>query len=94
MRRPGKRNLRDGPLKHDAVVRQRIEGWSLDRLRSITSHVIGAQGIDGDQYNAGFRDVRSSDCGAACRFCLRRTWLERSVRKPCIRSARVIAAAN
>ena len=53
VRRPGKRNLRDRALKNDTVMSQRIKGWSLDRLRSVTSHVIGAQRIDRDQYNAG-----------------------------------------
>src|SRR5208282_6872732 len=54
VRRPGKWNLRDGPLKHDSVVRQRVEGWRLDHLHlcSIASHVVGAERIDGDQYNA------------------------------------------
>src|SRR5208283_2343739 len=76
MRRPGQRNLRDGALKHNTVVSQRIEGWSLDGLRSITSHVIGTQGIDGDQYNAGFRNAGSSDRERRLRLRLRR--LDRS----------------
>src|SRR5271169_3997627 len=41
VRRPGKWNLRDGSLKHNPVVSQRIEGWSLDHRCSVTSHVIG-----------------------------------------------------
>src|SRR5208283_2697757 len=56
VRRPGKWNLRDGSLKQNPVVSQRIEGWSLDHRCSVTSHVIGTHGIDGDQYNAGFRN--------------------------------------
>ncbi len=59
MRRPGKWDLRDRPLKHNTVVSQRIKGWRLDHLRSIASHVVGTQGIDGDQYNAGFRKTGS-----------------------------------
>src|ERR1019366_5947283 len=68
MGRPGQWNLRNGALKHYPVVSQRVEGWSLDHLRSITSHVIGAQGIDGDQYNAGSRKVTFRNVGLRARF--------------------------
>ena len=68
MGRPGQWHLRNGALKHYAVVSQRVEGWSLDHLRSITHHVIGAQGIDGDQYNAGSRNARSRNSGRCLRF--------------------------
>jgi hypothetical protein len=37
-------------------------------LCSITSHVIGAQSINGDQYNAGLRNARLSDTGRGLRF--------------------------
>ena len=53
MRGPCKWDLRDRALKHDSVVSQRIKGRSLDGLRSITTHVVGAEGVDGDQYDAG-----------------------------------------
>jgi hypothetical protein len=66
--RPGQWNLRDGALKDYAVVSQRVEGWSLDHLRSITSHVIGAQSIDGDQYNAGFRKATFRNVGLRLGF--------------------------
>src|SRR5579859_5868214 len=49
-------DLGNGPLKHDAVMSQRIQSWSLDHVRAITSHMIGAQSIDGDQDNAGPRE--------------------------------------
>ena len=64
MRRPGQGNLRDCPLKHDTVMRQRIEGRRLDHLRSIASHVIGAQSIDGDQYDAWMFSVRTCRIGS------------------------------
>src|SRR6266404_8403438 len=54
VRRPGKWDLRDCALKHHTIMSQSIEGWGLDGLRSITSHVIRAHSIDGDQYDAGF----------------------------------------
>ena len=77
MRGPGKWDLRDRPLKHDTVVSQRVKGWSLDGLRSIASHVVGTQGIDGDQYNAGFRKTGSRQL-----FC--RPWLGlNSLRESC-----------
>src|SRR5713226_9178112 len=81
MRRPCKWDLRDCALKHDPVACQRIEGWSLDGLRSITSHVVGAQGIDGDQYDAGTSNVRSRDAGslnAGPRLRFRLRWLART----------------
>ena len=55
VRRPRQRHLRDRPLKHHAVMRQRIQRGSLHVLRAVASHVIGAQRIDGDQYDAGLR---------------------------------------
>src|SRR6202521_4626863 len=76
MRRPGKWDLRDRPLKHDTVVSQRIKGGSLDGLCSIASHVVGTQGIDGDQYNAGPSNVRSLHAGSRLRCRIR--WLSRS----------------
>src|SRR4029077_4330015 len=76
MRRPCKRDLRDRPLKNDPVASQRIKGWSLDGLRSITSHVIGTQGIDGDQYDVGFR--KSGSRMPPCRRWLGRNGLRES----------------
>jgi hypothetical protein len=71
MGRPGQWNLRNGARKHYAVMSQRVEGWSLDHLRSITSHVVGAQSIDGDQYNAGFRKVTFRNVGLRLGLCWR-----------------------
>jgi hypothetical protein len=68
MGRPGQRNLRNGALKDNAVASQRVEGWSLDGVRSVTPHVISAQSIDGDQYNAGFRKVTFRNVGLRVRF--------------------------
>ncbi len=76
MGRPCKWDLRDCSLKHNTLVGQRIKRRSLDRLRSITSDMIGAQRIDGDQYNAGPCNVGSLNAGPRLRFRLR--WLART----------------
>ena len=52
VRGPSQRNLRNRPLKHHPVVRQRIERGGLHILRAIAPHMIRAHRIDGYQYNA------------------------------------------
>jgi hypothetical protein len=42
MRWPSKRNLGDGSFEDYAVMRQSVESWSLDHLRAVARHVVGA----------------------------------------------------
>src|SRR5580700_2012486 len=54
VRRPGKRDLRDGALENQSVARERIKGGSLDGLRAVASDVIGTQSVDGDENHVRF----------------------------------------
>ncbi len=53
MRRPGKRHLRNGALKDDAIVSQAVQGRSLDVGRAVTAQVIGANRVDRDENHIG-----------------------------------------
>ncbi len=49
VRRPSQRHLRDGPFKNNAIARESIESRCLDVLCPITTQMVGADRINGDE---------------------------------------------